>query len=372
MATEETGERAQRVTPLELFFDLVFVFTITQLTQVLSEALTWTSLWHIAVMFGLVFWMYDGYAWLTNAVTSHGPRVEKLLLAAMAAYLILAISIPHAFTGTGLTFGLAYLFINVIHSYLYLTQAGEGAVATMRTVAPTNVGAAGIVLVAGAVGGLTQEIVWTLVAVALWVGTRTGAPFDITPAHFVERHGLLVIIAIGESVVASGVAAHNASHLSPGLVLVVLLGLLVSAVLWWVYFAGGDEEIEAALGELAPERQMKAGIWGFGYGHFVMLLGVIIAAVGIRRAVLDPGGALALGPAFALSGGVALFLIGDGFFRETLDLIAFGRRELGGLAVLVAVPVTTLLNTDAGLALTAVLAGVVVGRERGLYGASRS
>jgi low temperature requirement protein LtrA len=113
-----------RVTSMELFFDLVFVFTITQLTYLLSlpGRLTWRSVWHVVVMLGLIFWMYDGYAWLTNAVRAVGAPRQALLLTAMAGYLVLAIAIPDAFHGTGLTFGVAFVVITLIHAFLYAAR----------------------------------------------------------------------------------------------------------------------------------------------------------------------------------------------------------------------------------------------------------
>ncbi len=305
-SSERPGDPVDRVTPLELFFDLVFVFTITQLSSLLTEGLTWRSLWHVLVMLALIYWMYDGYAWLTNAVAAEGTRRQGLLLAGMAGYLVLAIAIPGAFTGTGLTFGIAYLVIIVVHASLYVASASESSAAAMRALAPGNLAAAVAVVVSGALGGVTQEVVWTAVVVLLWFATRAGAGFEIGPAHFVERHGLLVLIALGESVVATGIGARGLT-IDLRLVITAVLGLLLSAGLWWTYFGAGSEPVERAFRAATGARRVRLAFVGFGYAHYAMLLGVVLAAVGLRLAVARPDAPLSAGRALALAGGTALF-----------------------------------------------------------------
>jgi low temperature requirement protein LtrA len=360
---EVTGDAVERVTSLELFFDLVFVFTITQLTTVLVESLRWVTVWHVAVMLGLIFWMYDGYAWLTNAVAAEGWRRQWLLLAGMAGYLVLAISIPDAFTGTGLTFGIAFVVITVVHAFLYVNSAAESSSAAMRALAPSNLAAAAAVLVGGALGGEVERIVWTAVVLLLWFATKVGEGFEIGPAHFVERHGLLVLIAIGESVVATGIGARNLT-IDVSLVVAVVLGLLLSAGLWWTYFGDGSEPVERAFRSVTGGDRVRVAFMGFGYAHYVMLLGVVLTAVGLRAAVNDPGGTLTTGVAFTLAGGAALFLAGDGWFRLMLGLRRGWARGLGALAVLLAVPVGVEVSAVAALAATAALVAAAVTVER--------
>jgi low temperature requirement protein LtrA len=353
----------ERVTSLELFFDLVFVFTITQLTALLVGQLTWRSLWRVVVMLGLIYWMYDGYAWMTNAVPARGARRQVLLLGGMAGYLVLAIAIPNAFRGTGLTFGIAYLVINAVHSFLYIGSAGESSAAAMRDLAPVNLLAAAAVLVSGAVGGEAEAITWTVVFLLLWFATRTGSGFEIGPAHFVERHGLLVLVAIGESVVATGIGARDL-RVNLALVAVVVLGLLLSAGLWWVYFGDGSEQLEAAFRATRGADRVRKAFVGFGYAHYVMLLGVVLAAVGLRRAVGHPGASLDAGEAFVLSGGAALFVAGNGWFQMVLGLPRGWRRGAGSLALLLAVPVGVTVSAAAALAVTVGLLGAVIASEQ--------
>jgi low temperature requirement protein LtrA len=364
-ASTGAPEGATKVSQLELFFDLVFVFTITQLTNLLSKALTWRNLWHAVVTLGLIFWMYDGYAWLTNAVPARGAARERLLLAAMAGYLVLAISVPDAFRSTGLTFGIAYLVITTIHAFLYVTSAGESSSMAMRELAPWNLLGAIVVLISGALGGTVQEVCWTAVFLGYWFATRVNTGFEIQPAHFVERHGLLVLIAIGESVVATGIGARSLT-IDLRLVTSVVLGLLLSAGLWWTYFGEGTEPVERAFRAATGGRRVRLAFVGFGYAHYLMLLGIVLAAVGLRVAVAHPGAPLSTGRALILAGGSALFVVADGWFRALMGLRRWHARGLAGLIILLVVPVGTQVSATAALAATVVLLAGAVALERGI------
>ena len=353
-ATENAG--AQSVSQLELFFDLVFVFTITQLTTLLSRDLSWRQLWHALVMLGLIFWMYDGYAWMTNAVPARGKQRERLLIGAMAGYLVLAISIRHAFQSTGLTFGLAYLVVTVIHAYLYVSSAGKNSAQAMRELAPWNLLAAAVVLITGAFGGTAQEVAWTAVFIGLWFATRVGTGFELQPAHFVERHGLLMIIAIGEAVVAAGVAA-NEETVGLTLVVTAALGLLLSAGLWWSYFGTEESDddqsdVERAFAAATGPARPRVAFYAFGYAFYVMLFGVVLSAVGLKFAVERPDASLSTAHAFALTGGTVLFLLGLTTFRVILGLKQWGPQSATPLLLLVAVPFATGISALAGLAVT--------------------
>ena len=248
----------QRVSTLELFFDLVFVFTVTQLTAVLSHDLSWESLGQVMVMLALIWWMYAGYAWLTNSISTRELRQRAILLGGMAGYLVLALAVPGAFHGSGLAFGVGYLIVVAVHSSLFIWTASAQSSRAFLGIAPYNLFNATLVVVGGALGGTAQAVLWTVAAVlewsTPWVGNRESqSSFEIAPAHFVERHGLVVIVAIGESVVAGGIGAAGLA-VDAELILAVVLGLLLSAGLWWAYFgADDDEQAERALTD-APAR----------------------------------------------------------------------------------------------------------------------
>ena len=184
-------EGAERVSSLELFFDLVFVFTITELSTVLAHETGWKGVVQVVLMLGVIWWMYDGYAWLTNAVPPDRTSRRLFLLAAMAAFLVLALAIPGAFRGSGLTFGLAYLAIVTVHSGLFASSSQQRITRAILGLAPLNLVSALFILAGGIAGGTAQYVLWALGFVSEWVTPRLikSGGFLIAPAHFVERPG---------------------------------------------------------------------------------------------------------------------------------------------------------------------------------------
>ena len=324
-----------RVTTLELFFDLVFVFTITQLTAVLYHAPSLRSLAQVVLMLGVIWWMYGGYAWMTNAVSAHTTIRRLLLLGGMGGYFVLALSIPHAFSSSGLAFGLAYLVVVGVHSTLFARASSATVTSAILRLTPFNVASALVVVAGGALGGTAQYVLWALAFVFEWLTpfARRPSGFAIGAAHFVERHGLVVLVAIGESVVAIGIGA---SHLpvDAALVAVAGLGLALSACLWWLYFGGDDTRVERALGALPPVERAWAALIGFGYWHIPMLLGIVTVAAAERSAFGDPFAALGWKRAALLGGGLAVFLAGDVLFRLALGI---GRPAVRAAAAALAV-----------------------------------
>jgi low temperature requirement protein LtrA len=359
---------AERVTTLELFFDLVFVFTVTQLTAVLTHEVSWSALGQVMLMLGLIWWMYAGYAWLTNAVSTRGVARRSVLLGGMAGYLVLALSIPGAFDGSGLAFGLAYALVVVVHATMYMRLASDRSAEAIRGIVPFNLTAALLVVVGGALGGTPQAVLWTIAVVLEWLTPRLAGrgenqqEFEIAPAHFVERHGLVIIVAIGESVVAIGIGASGLP-VDFELVSVAVLGLLLSAALWWAYFgADDDEQAERALTLApAPMRPWMA-LHGFGFAHYFLLLGIVLVAVGLKKATGHAGDELTTAQALALGGGVALFLGADVWFRRVLGLGRSVHRAVAALLALVTVAVGSGVSAAAQLAvLVAILAAALVG-----------
>jgi low temperature requirement protein LtrA len=366
-------DRSARVSTLELFFDLVFVFTITQLTGVLVEGGDLASVVQVIAMFLVIWWMYDGYAWLTNAITTDRVRYRLLLLGGMGGFLVIALATPQAYDGDGLAFGLAYLVVVVLHAGMYVKGASLSEVAAIVRLVPFNLLGAGMVLLGGILGGDAQWVLWLaagqLVWITPWMTTVEG--FVISAAHFVERHGLVVIVALGESVVVIGAGAAGL-ELDAGLVLVALLSLGLSAALWWTYFSD-ERDVERALEAIPPERRPRIAILGFGYWHFGLLLGVIALAAGLKKAIGDPYDPLDHWIAGELAVGVALFLACHAGFRRTMGI---GRNRLwlaAATAALVTIPLGTEIAASAQVgalaaivALTIVLEGALQGRGQTL------
>jgi low temperature requirement protein LtrA len=355
---ETAANPVERVTPLELFFDLVFVFTITQLTAILYRDATWRSLFQVIVMLGVIWWMYGGYAWLTNAVPAHTTNRRLLLLGGMAGFFVLALAVPRAFHGSGLAFGLAYLVVVLVHAGLFTRSAAVGVVRAILRLAPFNVLCALVVVAGGAAGGTAQDVLWA-VAVLVWLTPVVQRPsgFAIGPSHFVERHGLVVLIAIGESVVAVGSGAEHLA-VDARLVLVAGLGLALSACLWWLYFGGDPDRAERALDALEPVRRAWAALRGFGWWHLPMLLGIVTVAAGERVALARPFATTSWADAALLSGGVAAFIAGDVLFRREL---ALGRSSVRTITCVLAVAALPLGATVAPAAQVAALVVVLCG-----------
>jgi low temperature requirement protein LtrA len=342
-----------RVSTLELFFDLVFVFTITQLTSVLEARPTLRGLLQVALMLGVIFWMYGGYAWLTNAVPADRASRRLLLLGGTAGYLVAALAISQAFSGAGTAFGLAYAAVVIVHATLFTRASSQSVVRNILRIAPLNLLGAGLVLAGGIAGGTAQYVLWAVTVPLFWLTPKfvSTSDFEISSAHFVERHGLVVLIAIGESIVAVGAGAAGLP-IDFELVAVAVLGLALSACLWWVYFGGDDERAERAL-ESAPARERPAlALNAFGYCHLALLLGIVAVAAALHEATAHPFHELETARAVTLAGGVAVYLLGDVLFRSTLG-IAAGRghwRLACAIAVVATIPLGTAIAATAQIA----------------------
>jgi low temperature requirement protein LtrA len=229
------AEREPRVTPLELFFDLVFVFGFTQVTTVLSNNPTWSGLGHGLLILATLWWTWAAYTWLTNTVDPDIGAVSGAMLAAMGAMFVAALAVPDAFGRYGVLFGVAFLIVNVMQVTLNaLTARGNRDLqAAILRYAPTALAGATLILVAGFVHGGIKPLLWlAALAVGLFgplLGGMSG--WHIHPAHFVERHGLIVIIAIGESLIAIGLGERR-SGLSSGVIVAAVLGFVVATSFW--------------------------------------------------------------------------------------------------------------------------------------------
>ncbi|NUT19751.1 MAG: low temperature requirement protein A [Hamadaea sp.] len=354
-------ESVVRVSTLELFFDLVFVFTITQLTAVLAHDLTVGTALRVLLLLLIIWWMYDGFAWMTNTAAPTDPVRRALLLLGMAGFLLIALALPDAFGAAGWAVGAGYFLVNAIHSGLLLRVAPDA----MRKLAPLNLLSASLVLA----GGLVPDP-WRII---LWIGAAlvmTASPYlhpltewNISSAHFVERHGLIVIIALGESIVAIGVGASGLK-LTPTLIFVAFLGLVLSFLLWWVYFGGDDSAAEEALDRTPVEKRGRAALHAFGWAHVPLLLGIIGLAAGVKKAIGHATEHISVAQALVLSGGVAVFLLGDGLFRRILRIGTPWFRVVAGLGALLTVPLGLWLNAVAQLSALVLLLAALLLLER--------
>ncbi|HEV3407252.1 MAG TPA: low temperature requirement protein A [Gaiellaceae bacterium] len=310
--------RTERVTPLELFFDLVFVLALTQCTALMAAEPTWTGLAKGLVVLAVLWWSWTGYAWLTSVVDPEEGAVRIAMFAAMAALLVAALSVPAAFGDAALVFACAYGVVRAGHIALFMLASRDDPALRRSVLGLAGGSAVGVGLIGAAAftDGWSQGALWAL---ALLLDTAEPFLFGsegwkLVPGHFAERHGLILIIALGESIVAIGVGAGGA--VDAGVVAAATLGIGVAAALWWLYFdvvALVAERDLAALPE-GQERNERARD-SYSYLHFPMVAGIVLGALGLKKTIEGVGDPLEFVPAAALLGGIAIYLLAHVAFR---------------------------------------------------------
>jgi low temperature requirement protein LtrA len=309
--SERQAEREQRVTPLELFFDLIFVFAFTQVTTVLSDDPTWTGLGHGLMILAALWWVWAAYAWLTNTVDPGEGAILGAMLLAMSAMFVAALAVPDAFGRHGVVFGVAFLIVNVMYLVLYTLAASSDRdllSAILRT-APYSLTGAALIITAGFVDGGLRSLLWlAALAVGLLGPLLAGTSgWRVQPAHFVERHGLIVIIAIGESLVAIGLGARETA-LSAGVVVAAVLGLVVAISFWLAYFDFFPIRAQQLLTDRSGAQRIALARDAYTYLHLPMVVGIILFAFAMKATLAHVGDELDTIPAVCLCGGPALYL----------------------------------------------------------------
>ena len=310
MSVQNT-EREHPVTPLELFFDLVFVFGFTQVTTVLSDNPTWSGLGHGLLILATLWWAWAAYAWLTNTVDPGVGAVWGAMLVAMAAMFVAALAVPDAFGLHGVVFGIAFLIVNVMHLTLYALAArgDRDLLAAILRVAPWALGGASLIVVAGFVEGGLKPILWlTAIAIGFFGPLLFGVSgWRVEPAHFVERHGLIVIIAIGESLVAIGLGERT-SGLSTGVIVAAVLGFVVATSFWLAYFDFFPIRGRQLLADRSGVERIALARDIYTYLHLPMIAGIVLFAFAMKATLAHVGDELDTIPALALCWGPALYL----------------------------------------------------------------
>jgi low temperature requirement protein LtrA len=342
-----------------LFFDLVFVFTITQLTSLLAHDPSIKGLVQTMLIFGNVWWMYGGYAWLTNAVPPRELGIRLLLLVGMSGFLLIALAIPTAFAAGGIAFGVGYMIVTLVHTGVFMRTSQQTAIQALTVLGPSNLVTAALLLAAGfTTGGLR----WTLFVASFvlhWATpyfSNTGG-FRIRVGHFVERHGLILLIAIGESVVAVGIGLGTAA-LPAGRIITALLGLALAASLWWLYFNGDEEGAAQAMAGAPEARRPWLAVQAFGFIFLPLLGGIVVVAAGMKLAVVAYNEPATLPTALFLASGVSAYALGLVLFRWFLHSGPLGVRFT--IAVLV-LPTALIGMAITPLAQLVALAAILIG-----------
>jgi low temperature requirement protein LtrA len=356
----------ERVTPLELFFDLVFVLAITECTSLMSHDPTWSGLIQGLLVLGVLWWAWAGYAWLTSVIDPEAGGIRLVFFAAMASMLIAAICVPEAFGDLALVFALSIGFFRVAHIALFMIASAESPDLRRSTTALAVSTAIAVTLLAAASAfdGIPQAALWVL-ALAL----DFGGPYffgvegwQLVPGHFAERHGLIVIIALGESIVEIGVGA--AGHLDLGIGVAAVLGVGVAAAMWWVYFDVVALVSARRLGDAEPGREQNAlARDSYSYIHLFLVAGIVVTAFGLKATIAHTGEHLAWVTSFALLGGIAIYLLGLVAFRYRQKR-TWNRNKLITAAVLVLlIPLGTVIPALATLAIGTALLALLVAFE---------
>jgi low temperature requirement protein LtrA len=354
-SSERSGSRSEG--NLELFFDLVFTFAMSQVTQLMLHDLSPSGFGRAALALLAVWWAWVGYTWLINTFDSQGARHQAIVIAAMAAMFVAAAALPMAFTSAAFVFAIALLLVRLIHAakfVAYSSHEDEDMRRSVWRIAPAFVAAPACIVAAAFVDTPMRELLWIAAAVIDY-----GAPavlglggFRVSPSYFVSRHGSIIIIALGEAIVEMGAGATDL-HRSD-VIAALVLGVAIMATFWWTYFglAGGAEKrLEQTTGIERAHLARDA----YSYLHLPLVAGIMLFAVGVHAAVAHDTAPLPLVPSIALTGGMALFYLGDVAYRWRDHKQLPIDRAVTGLAAVATLLAVLHMPAVAGLGLLTVI-----------------
>ena len=354
----------KRVAPLELFFDLVFVFALTQVTQLMAANPTWTGLGQGILVLAALWWAWGAYAWLTNYIASEEDRERLLMFAVMAAFLVAALAVPQAFGDDALLFAVAYALARWLHIFIFAeANANVDTGEAIRRLARTALPAPALLIVAAFLDGTPQALLWIAALATDFSGPFVFGVkgFRVSPGHFAERFSLIVIIALGESIVAIGAGIQG--ELDAGVIGGALLGLVVACALWWAYFDVVALVSERHFREAREERLLRIARDSYSYLHLPMIAGIILVALGVKKAIGHVEKPLETVPVVALFGGIALYYAGHLGFRLRNVRSLNGPRLVAVVACVCLMPVATEVDALWALALAAAVTSAVIAYE---------
>jgi low temperature requirement protein LtrA len=351
-------ESERRVTPLELLFDLVFAFGFTQVTTLLSDDPSWSGVGKGLLIITALWWAWSSYAWLTSTVDTDNGRVSAAMLVAMAAMFVAALAVPYAFGRQGSAFGVAFLIVNIMFLALFAlaTRNETEQLAAILRIVPIFLMGATLITVAGFVHGTLRPALWLLALIVGLFGPllRGTTGWRLEAAHFIERHGLIVIIAIGESLIAIGIGARN-TQLSAGVIVAAVLGLVVVISFWLAYFDFFPLRARQLLAGRSGGQRTALARDVFTYLHLPMVAGIILFAFAMRATLVHIGSVLNTVRAFGLTCGPALYLFAFVGLRFRVSR-SLGRGRLAAAVICASLlPVARVVPGLAAVALVAVV-----------------
>jgi low temperature requirement protein LtrA len=362
----------KRVAPLELFFDLVFVFALTQVTRLMADTPTWMGLLRGMLVLSLLWWAWAAFSWLTNYVDTDRDRERLLLIAVMGAMLTAGLATPGAFGDNAVLFACAYALVRWLHIFVLVEANEELSVGTaIGRLARTALPAPALLIVASALHGNAQLAIWGVALAIDFAGPFVFGVdgFVVSAGHFAERFGLIVIIALGESIVA--ISAADSRDLDTGTIVAAVLGLVISAGLWWAYFdvaaVAAEHRFRSQQGYWIPRMARDA----YSYLHLPMIAGIVLLALGLKKTILHVDEPLDAVIVLALFGGVALYLLAHVAFKWRV-LASFSRPRLSGaIALVVCIPLALQVDAIVALGLVAAITTAVIAYEAIHYAEAR-
>lgn len=327
----------EKVEKIELFFDLVFVFTFIQLTLKLEHHLTFHTFLEVLVLMALIWYIFEGYIWLTNTTKLTRRNHQIFMTLGMIGFMLISVAIPKAYDQDGFIFGLGFLVIVAVHSTLFLLHSNEDTKKAMLAIVPYNVSFSIIILVASLFEGNVRLIVWGIVAIVAVLGPlvqKNRGQFEVSSWHFLERHYLILVIALGETIASTGRAAID-EDLTSDVVLTMILALMLTVLLWYSYVKD-DEARENRFQNMHTDRRDQTAKAGFYWSHLSMFLGIILLAVVKITIVHDPMQTLDLAHRITLYVAIVLFGYGVIYFNRLFFKVSWKRLMV--LAVLLVIP----------------------------------
>jgi low temperature requirement protein LtrA len=352
-------DHEHRVTPRELFFDLVFVFAFTQVATLLADDPTFAGIGRGVLVLAALWWAWTAYAWLMNTVDPEEGVVGAALLVALIAMFVAALVVPSVFDDEGVLFGAAFLVVCAMHLALY-ALAGRGnrdLLAAVLRLAPWTLLGATLILIAGFTDGARTGL-WLAALVCTYVGAALSGSrgWQLHPSHLAERYGLVLIIALGEAFISIGIGATGIG-IGLGEVVAAILGLLVATSFWLAYFDFFSIRGERMLRDLQGAERVALARDAYAYAHFPLIVGIVLFAFAMKTIVGDVGEELDSVGAFALCGGSALYLLTYSAIRTRIERrVRVSRgRFVAALVLTLVLPLATVVPALAALALVTVV-----------------
>jgi low temperature requirement protein LtrA len=360
------------VTPLELFFDLVFVLAITQCSSLMESGHGWRTVVQGLLVLGVLWWSWVGYAWLTSDVDPDDWLPRVVMFVAMAAMLVVALCVPHAFDdrALGLTLAGGYALVRAAHIGLYAIASADDP-QLRRAVTYLGCGAVvgvSLIGVAALLDGWVQGLVWFMaLAIDMAVPFLFGSDgWHVEPRHFAERHGLIVLIALGESIVALGAGATVG--LTGGIISAAVLGVVLAAAMWWSYFDVGSQLAARRLVETPPGQvQNEMARDGYSLLHYPIVAGVVVVALALEHVLGHVDEPLDAVASVALGGGLALFLFGQVAFKLRMTGLLARQRVVPALVLVLAIPLFRVVDGWVSLAIAATVMWLLIAWELRQY-----